>query len=103
MGPTLPTRYRVILWVALMSPFLYLLLLPPLYHAGESVVGHLRAPFSLRAHPRLARMYFEAHDMMTGALRVCARPYWLLAEHAPLQLEMAFFEYDAWWRHKVRD
>jgi hypothetical protein len=103
MGPTLPTKYRVILWVALISPFLYVLLLPPLYHAGELMVGRLHAPFSLRAHPHLARMYFEVDDVMRGALRVSAKPYWMLAENSPLPLEMAFFEYDAWWGHKVRD
>jgi hypothetical protein len=94
MGPKLPAKYRVIMWAVLLCPLLYVLLLPPLFHAGMFAVLHW--------YPRL-RITYPGRPAVINVLGACGKPYWMLAENSPLPLEMAFFEYDAWWRYKVRD
>jgi hypothetical protein len=87
MSLTVSTRHRLILWAVLLLPFLYVLMCPPLYHLGYRMANYRYPPWDYRIR-----------QGANHVLDACAKPYWLLAENAPMELEMPLLGYNTWWR-----
>jgi hypothetical protein len=78
--------YRLIMWGVLFVPFLYVLLLPPIYHLSNVALERVD-------NPRIWRV-------LSDVRHACAAPYRAIMENAPLDIEMPLFEYDVWWRER---
>jgi hypothetical protein len=92
MSHTVAVKTRLVAWAMLLLPLLYILLMPPMYHLCYRTMYH-----------RLPQVDYSLKRRANEVMDVCAKPYWLLAQHAPLDLETPLFGYDAYWRDMWRD